>query len=731
MIANILKNIKSSKKAYPKNFISIIDNLQNQDRSESNVQRIWTAYELAKKLHQGQKRASGEPYFTHCESVGLILSEWKIDVDTIIAGLLHDSIEDTSISKDDLTKEFNIEVTNLIDGVTKLSGIRFNSKKQEQAENFMKMFLSMAKDIRVIIIKFADRLHNMSTLNALPEDKQNRIAIETKEIFIPLAHRLGMNNVKIKMEDLVLKTLESEKYNYIKKKVNNTKKQRDKYIDNLIVPIKKDLKKNDIQASIFGRAKHYSSIIGKIEKRNKKFEEIYDLFAIRIIVDKVSDCYGALGIIHQVYSPFQERFKDYIARPKSNGYQSIHTTVFGIDGRLVEIQIRTPDMDETAEIGVAAHWQYKASNNKGGKNNNLDKQILWLREIYELLKSEDTSASEILELFKVDLFQDEIFVYTPNGELIELKPGSTPIDFAYQVHTEVGTHCYGAKVNDKIVPLNHELKSGDYVDIITSKNKFPNHSWLKFVNTAKAKTHIRRWLKKEEYEQSIEIGKDIIEKELRKIKRMNLIKEIKSDTAKIGFGSYEEVCSKIGNGKITVSEIVQKYFPIEEEESSSKSLQSFTSKFIDLARGRAKGITVDGLNDIMVKFGKCCSPIPGDPIVGYLTKGQGVTIHRTQCKSSISKTKSEDRFVNVEWNISSNRTFIVRLKMIFEDRKNLLKDLTDATSALNIYIKSIDMKAVDSLATCFLIVEIAGTNQLDKLIKKLQQVQSIDHIERF
>ena len=731
MITNILKNIRSSKPTYPKNFISIVNNLQSQDKKEDNIVRIWKAYELAEKLHKGQKRASGEPYFTHCENVGLILSEWKIDIDTIIAGLLHDSIEDTPISRDELTEEFNADVTNLIEGVTKLSGIRFNSKKQEQAENFMKMFLSMAKDIRVIIIKFADRLHNMSTIDALPIEKQNRIALETKEIFVPLAHRLGMNNVKIKMEDLVLKTLESEKYKYIKKKVNNTKKQRDKYIDKLIIPIKKDLKENNIQSGIFGRAKHYSSIIGKIEKRNKKFEEIYDLFAIRIIVDKVSDCYAALGIIHQIYRPFQERFKDYIARPKRNGYQSIHTTVFGLDGRLVEIQIRTPEMDETAEIGVAAHWQYKASNKSNKKNTSLDRQILWLREIYELLKSEDTSASEILELFKVDLFQDEIFVYTPNGELIELKPGSTPIDFAYQVHTEVGTHCHGAKVNDKIVPLNHELKSGDYVDIITSKNKFPNHSWLKFVKTAKAKTHIRRWLKKEEYLQSVKVGKDIIEKELRKLKKMSLIKTIKKDSAKLGFGSYDEICSKVGNGKVIITDFIQKHFPSDLEIPEDSSIKSFTSKFIDLARGRAKGVTVDGLSDIMIKFGKCCSPIPGDSIVGYLTKGQGVTVHRSECKSSITKAKNQDRFVTVDWNISSNRTFIVRLKMVFEDRKNLLKDLTDATSALNIYIKSIDMKAEDTVATCYLIIEITGTNQLNKLIKRLQQVQSIDHIERF
>ena len=733
MISNILKNIQKSRDSYPKKFNLITNNLQSEDKNDESIKLLWKAYSLSKELHKNQKRASGEPYFTHCESVGVILSEWKIDIDTIIAGLLHDSIEDTSISKERIEEEFNIDVANLVEGVTKLSGIKFYSKKQEQAENFMKMFLSMAKDIRVILIKFADRLHNMSTLDALSDKKQNRIALETKEIFTPLAHRLGMNNVKIKMEDLVLKALEPEKYGLIKRKVNNTKRDRDKYIEKLIKPISKEFKGSEIDADIFGRAKHYSSIIGKMEKRNKKFEEIYDLFAIRIIVNKISDCYAALGVIHQIYNPFQERFKDYIARPKMNGYQSIHTTVFGFDGRLVEIQIRTAEMDETAEIGVAAHWRYKDSGQENKKKNSLDSQILWLREIYELLKSEDTSASEILELFKVDLFQDEIFVYTPQGELIELKPESTPVDFAFHVHTDVGKHCIGAKVNDKIVPLNHELKSGDYVDIITSKNKSPNHSWLKFVKTTKAKTHIRRWLKKEEYLQSIKIGKDILEKELRKLSKMYVIKMIKEDPSKIGLGNYEEVYSRVGNGKITTNDIIEKYSPIDEEQESIKKenkIQSLTSKFIDLARGRARGITVDGLNDIMLKFGKCCTPIPGDNIIGYLTKGQGVTVHRAECKST-SHLKSPDRFVNVEWNISAKKTFIVRLKMIFEDRKNLLKDLTDATSTLNIYIKSIDMKAVDSVATCLLVVEISNKNQLDKLIRKLQQVQSIDHIERF
>ncbi|MAV64477.1 MAG: (p)ppGpp synthetase [Candidatus Marinimicrobia bacterium] len=729
MITDLLKKIRSNKSDYPQGFSAIINNLEERDRNESNVSLIWKAYQLSAKIHADQKRTSGEPYFTHCESVAIILSKWKIDVDTVIAGLLHDSIEDTDISKEDISLSFNKDVATLVEGVTKLSGIRFNSKKQEQAENFMKMFISMAKDIRVIIIKFADRLHNMSTIKYLQEDKQNRIALETKEVYVPLAHRLGMNNVKNQLEDLILKTLELDKYNDINQKVNNTKSERERFIRSFIQPIKKELNDFDINADVFGRAKHYSSILGKMVKRNKSFEEIYDLFAIRIIVNKVSECYATLGIIHQNYNPFQERFKDYIARPKRNGYQSIHTTVFTDKGRMVEVQIRTSDMDETAEIGVAAHWKYK-NDKLHNKGNSLDYQIAWLREIYELLKSEDTSASEILELFKIDLFQDEIYVYTPTGELIELKPGSTPVDFAYHVHSEVGMHCKGAKVNDKIVPLNHELMNGDYVEIITSKNKSPNHSWLKFVQTTKAKTHIRRWIKKQEHEQSVALGKDILEKHLRKINNMNILKLIKSNPQLVGLNSQQSVYLNVGSGKLTVDEIVSKYCPEEDSVIHQNKANSLTKKFFDLARGRSKGVVVDGLNDIMLRFANCCNPIPGDDIIGYLTKGQGVTVHRAGC-GSVTRLKESKRFISVDWDISSKRAFVVRLRMKFQDRKNLLKDLTEATSHLNINIRSIDMKAVDSVATCLLVVEITDKKQLNKLINKLQQVQSIDDIQRY
>ena len=728
MLNNILKKITSSNSKYPSGYIEIVKCLDEESKTEKNLSLVWKAYQLSQESHKNQFRKSGEPYFTHCESVGRILANWNIDVETIVAGLLHDVIEDTSITKEDISKEFNKDIGNLVEGVTKLSGIKFNSKKQEQAENFMKMFISMAKDIRVILIKFADRLHNMSTIEHLSESKRKRIALETKEVYAPLAHRLGMNNVKTQMEDLVFKTLSPEKYDFVRKKVNNTRKDREKFIEKFITPIAKELKNFDINADIFGRAKHYSSIIGKMEKRNKKFEEIYDLFAIRIIVDKVDECYAALGVIHQNYNPFQERFKDYIARPKRNGYQSIHTTVFDLDGRLIEVQIRTSEMDQTAEIGVAAHWKYK-ENDKSKNKSSIDTQILWLREIYELLKSEDTSASEILELFKIDLFEDEIFVYTPNGELVELKPDSTPIDFAYQVHSEVGMHCIGAKVNDKIVPLNYTLKSGDYVEIITSKNKFPNHSWLKIATTTKAKTHIRRYLKKEKYEQSLRLGYEILEKELRKAKKISLLRDIKKDPTILGFKDYDVLLSSIGNGKIIVSELIDKNLDQHSKENDY-NIQNLTSKFVDLARKRSKGIIVDGLSDIMIQFAKCCNPIPGDDIVGYLTKGSGVTIHRSTCKS-ITHFKDQSRFVSVDWNISSNKSFIVRLKMIFEDRKNLLNDLTDATSKLNIYIKSIDMKAKDSVATCLLVIEISDRKQLEKLVKKMREVQNIEFIERF
>jgi len=730
LLEKLKKILPNNGNEYPKEFRQIIKNIYlESDPDKEAVTFIWEAFRYSKNAHKGQKRRSGEPYFTHCASVGIILSEWKMDTRTIAAGLMHDVIEDTDVSRNDMVDKFGEEIAELVDGVSKLSGIKFSSRREKQAENFMKMFLSVAKDLRVIIIKFADRLHNMSTIKHLPLIKQRRIAIETRDVYAPLAHRLGMNKLKIELEDLILKTLEPEEYKLLQKKTKASRKQREKYIEEFTKPIKDELNNFNIQAEIFGRAKHYFSIAGKMQKQNKKYEELFDLFAIRIIVNKIEECYAILGVIHQLFTPLQERFKDYIATPKSNGYQSIHTTVFGHQGKMVEVQIRTEEMDKTAEIGVAAHWVYKEKGALRADDSKIDKHMRWLRELVEVLQAEDSNPDEFLKLLKVDLFKDEIFVFTPTGDVTPLPANSTPIDFAFQVHTQVGVHCIGAKVNGKIVPLNTVLKNGDSIEILTSNTQKPSYAWLKFVQTGKAKSYIKRWVKQEQTEQSIQLGKEIIEKTLRRMKRISILDDLLSKPQIMGFNQVELVFSALANGQLTVRDIIDKYHPIDPEEIEDDTRESLTERFINRARGQAKGVTVDGVANALLIFAKCCSPIPGDEIVGYITRGRGVTIHRNNCKN-LPCMEGEDRFIFVEWNVKPQSSFIVRLKILLEDRKQLLKDITECISTLNINIVSIDMKASDGIATCIIVLEVRDTRQLDRLSTRIQKISNFISTER-
>ena len=730
LLEKLKKILPNNGNEYPKEFRQIIKNIYlESDPDKEAVNFIWEAFRFSNNAHEGQKRRSGEPYFTHCASVGIILSEWKMDTRTIAAGLMHDVIEDTDVSRNDMVDKFGEEIAELVDGVSKLSGIKFSSRREKQAENFMKMFLSVAKDLRVIIIKFADRLHNMSTIKHLPLIKQRRIAIETRDVYAPLAHRLGMNKLKIELEDLILKTLEPEEYKLLQKKTKASRKQREKYIEEFTKPIKDELNNFNIQAEIFGRAKHYFSIAGKMQKQNKKYEELFDLFAIRIIVNKIEECYAILGVIHQLFTPLQERFKDYIATPKSNGYQSIHTTVFGHQGKMVEVQIRTEEMDKTAEIGVAAHWVYKEKGALRADDSKIDKHMRWLRELVEVLQAEDSNPDEFLKLLKVDLFKDEIFVFTPTGDVTPLPANSTPIDFAFQVHTQVGVHCIGAKVNGRIVPLNTVLKNGDSIEILTSNTQKPSYAWLKFVQTGKAKSYIKRWVKQEQTEQSIQLGKEIIEKTLRRMKRISILDDLQSKPQTMGFNQVELVFAALANGQLTVRDIIDKYHPIDSDEMEDDPGESLTERFINRARGQAKGVTVDGVANALLIFAKCCSPIPGDEIVGYITRGRGVTIHRNTCKN-LPCMEGEDRFIFVEWNVKPQSSFIVRLKILLEDRKQLLKDITECISALNINIVSIDMKASDGIATCIIVLEVRDTRQLDRLSTRIQKISNFISTER-
>ena len=729
-IRSLIKGINSSSES--DQYSQILNNLSlNLNDNKDDVELIKKAFDTGYAAHKGQLRKSGEEYFNHCVEVGLELSRWNMDKDVVIAGLLHDTLEDTDLTRKDIQLHFNEDISNLVEGVSKLSDIKFNSREQKQAENFMKMFLSIAKDIRVIIIKFADRLHNLRTINHLSLIKQRRVAEESRDIFVPLAHRLGMNNVKTEMEDIILKTLEPKIFSTLKKQVKDSKNKREKYISIFIDPIEKELTAFNFSSKVFGRAKNYSSIYHKMIAREKEFDEIFDLFAIRIIVDKIEDCYAVLGIVHQIYKPIQANFKDYIATPKGNGYQSIHTTVIGPSGKMVEVQIRTVSMDRMAEVGIAAHWTYKEHGSiPHEKERDINRHIKWLRELIDNLQNEsdEKNPKEFLKLLKIDLFQDEIFVFTPQGDLVQLKTESTPVDFAFEVHSQVGLHCLGAKVNSKIVPLNTTLKSGDYVEILTSKKQTPSYAWLKFVKTAKAKNNIKKWVNKDENEKSIKLGREVLEKTLRRLKYIHVIKEVEKNPSLMGFNSANLIFSEIAQGHITVRELIEKYVPNAEEEQESTD-ESLTQKFINKARGQTKGVKVGGISNTLISFAKCCNPIPGDEIIGYITRGKGVTVHRNNC-SNMPVLKNEDRFIDVNWDSASDTSFMVRLNITATDRKHLLKDISERVSLLNIYIQSIDMRANEGFANCTLIVQVRDTRQLDRLFRKIKGLPNIISINR-
>ena len=711
---------------FPKPFQELLDKVtSNEPLTEDDLKKeLWSAYEFGFRHHEGQKRRSGGSYFeNHCVEVAKILAEWNMDHITIIGGLLHDTIEDTEVNFEDIEKKFGADVANLVNGVSKLSGIRFTSQKAKQAGNFMKMLISVAQDLRVIIIKFADRLHNMSTIEYLPRIKQHRTAIETRDVYAPLAHRLGMARVKWLLDDLVLKTLNPDDYKKIEKKLKSSHKGREKYIKTITDVLLDELEEYNIAPKVYGRPKSHASIYSKMVERGKTFEEIYDILAVRIVVDKIEECYLTLGVLHQKFKPIQERFKDFIATPKSNGYQSIHTTVIGPDGKLVEIQIRTEDMEQTAEIGIAAHWRYKDEN--GAENKGVDSHVKWLRELLDILQSEENDPKEFMHLLKIDLFGDEIFVFTPKGDLVQLPVKSSPIDFAYHVHTEVGQTCLGAKINHKVVPLNTELQNGDTVEIIKSSSQNPNYGWLKFAVTSKARNRIKRYLSKKERDESIKMGEEIMTKSLRRLKLINLLDEVKDAYKKFGFGGTDQLMEAIGKGEISIRDILDKIRPdevqVEEVEPSS---------FFSFKRKESRNIKLEGISNIMANFGKCCNPIPGDDMLGFITRGRGITVHRSDCSSLPLLNKESDRLVPVEWEVSRKDFFNVQLKVVGQDRKGLLKDMTESISKLNINMTSVDIKVKEAVATAIFIIQVNNLKQLDRVIRIMSKVKSIDFVER-
>lgn len=707
---------------YQKAFDDLVRRLKRYSPG-ADTEMLNRAFSFSYEAHKDQLRKSGEPYFGHCLEVARILTELRLDSTTIAGGLLHDVAEDTGVSIEEVEENFGTEVARLVDGVTKISELRFESIEERQAENFRKMIFSMVKDIRVILIKFADRLHNMRTIEYLPPRKQELIAIETRDVYAPLAHRLGIAKIKWELEDLVLKTLHPDTYWDLVERVANKREERERYIRKVTNPIRKELRQMSIKATITGRPKHFYSIYNKMQKRQVSFEEIYDLLAIRIIVHQVEECYFVLGIVHNLYTPVHERFKDYIATPKSNMYQSLHTTVIGPEGRMVEIQIRTEEMHRTAEEGIAAHWRYKEGR---FKEDELDKHLTWLRQVLEW-QQETKDPAEFMENLRIELFQDEVFVFTPKGDLLKLPLGSTPVDFAFTVHTDIGMHCIGAKVNGRIVPLSYKLKSGDSVEILTSTNQNPNPDWIKFVKTSKARSKIKRWIKDSLHEQSLKLGEELIAKQF---KRYNIKREdvdLDEIAQNLNFQNAEQLLASIGSGDTSVHTVITRIAPEKNVEIKEKSL---FQKFVSRARGAAKGVRIQGIDNIMVSFGRCCQPIPGDKILGFITRGRGIVVHRSDCKNILNLIDDPERKIEVEWDVDRDKHFMVRLQLLGEDRKHFLRDISESISSTDTNIVSVEMKAEDSFVHSHFILEVRNLQHLSRVINKINQVKGVISVER-
>lgn len=699
---------------------------------------ICKAYQFALNAHQGQKRISGEDYIVHPTAVADILADLNMDNATIAAGMLHDVVEDTKYSYSDIKELFGEEVAMLVDGVTKLSKLEYKTKEEQQAENLRKMFIAMAKDIRVILIKLADRLHNLRTLKYIDLNKQYEKAKETLEIYAPIAHRLGIYKIKWEMEDLALRYIDPKGYYDLVEKVAKKRKEREEYINYVIETLKNKNLEMGIEAQIEGRPKNFYSIYKKMVQQNKTFEQIFDLTAIRVIVDTVKDCYGVLGIVHTLWKPIPGRFKDYIAMPKPNMYQSLHTTVIGPDGEPIEVQIRTWDMHRTAEYGIAAHWKYKEGK---ASQNEFDEKLQWLRQMLEW-QNEVRDTKEFMETLKIDLVIDEVYVFTPKGDVIDLPVGSTPIDFAYKIHSAVGNKCIGAKVNGKIVPLDYELQNGDIVEIITSaSSNGPSRDWLKIVKSSQAKNKIRQWFKKEKREENIVKGKELLDKEVKRLSTslsINIKNEWLENVCKrIGFQSLDDLYASLGYGGLTLNQVIMRLkdeirknhkIDIKEEEQIEK-------KILKTSHTRRKksntGIKVKGIENILVRFSKCCNPVPGDEIIGYITKGRGVSIHRKDCPNTKDLLVEPERIIEVEWNTQSSVSYNADVQVRANDRQGLLAEITSIINENKINIVSFYSRtSKDRIANINFVLEINDIDQLNKLIRRLRRIEGVIDVFR-
>ena len=703
---------------------------------------IERAYLVASEGHQGQIRASGEAYINHPLHVAEILAELHLDDETIAAALLHDVVEDTLFTLEEVEDMFGSEIAYLIDGVTKLSQIPFMSKQEQQLETYRKMFLAMAKDIRVIMIKLADRLHNMRTLKFMRKDKQKRISKETMEVYAPLANRLGINNIKWELEDLSLRYLEPEIYYDLVENVKQKRKERQSFVSEAVRQIEEEFDDSDIHASISGRAKHFYSIYKKMMRDHKDIGEIYDLSAVRILVDTVKDCYTVLGIIHAKWKPIPGRFKDYIAMPKSNGYQSLHTTVMAL-GYPLEIQIRTFAMHKISEFGVAAHWKYKESGGKSVKAmSGFDEKMAWLHHMVDL-QEEISDPKEYLEALKVDIFSDEVFVFTPSGDILSLPKGSNPIDFAYRVHTEVGHHCVGAKVNGKIVPLEYKLQNGDFVEIITNKSSNgPSRDWLNIVASSDTRSKIRAWFKKENREENIANGLELIEREVKKygylpkeILKNHRLEEI---AKRLNIASENDLLAMLGYGGVSAQSVITKLVEIHNKEIQSQTTPEVSALLSEIKtpqhgshKKTSHGILVEGERGFFVRLARCCNPIPGDPISGYVTRGRGVSVHRSNCPNILSGTDIE-RMIEVSWDVDMDREYTVEIEIVCNDKSGVLSQLLamPAEHKLNIHSVHATPNKSNKTSTIDLVIYVKNAEQVSRLMTQMRRIPDVFSVSR-
>ncbi|MEO5579695.1 MAG: bifunctional (p)ppGpp synthetase/guanosine-3',5'-bis(diphosphate) 3'-pyrophosphohydrolase [Gemmatimonadaceae bacterium] len=685
------------------------------------------AYRFSERAHVGQKRLSGENYVSHCVEVAKILAELHLDTVTVASGLIHDVVEDTAVTVPEIDAEFGSEIAQIVDGLTKIGHLPLNSSQERQVENYRKLLLSIAKDARVILIKLADRLHNMRTLDFLPAEKRRRIAQETRDLYAPLAHRFGMARMRWELEDLAFKHLEQPEYKSLAKLVAQRRGEREDSISQVTEPLQALLHAAGIRnVDVTGRPKHLWSIYKKMSKWDKPYEEIYDLMAIRVLVDSVPDCYHALGVIHERFTPLQERIKDYVGQPKSNGYQSLHTTIFGPDKQLFEIQIRTREMHRTAEYGIAAHWRFKEDARNADE---LDRALHWFRQVLELQLDAKT-PDEFLEFLKLDLYQDEIFVFTPTGDVIQLPKGATPIDFAFAVHTEVGLHACGARINNKQATLARELKNSDTVEIATSPTARPSRDWLSHVRTGRARHKIRQRLRVDEQTTSSKLGREML---YREVKRRRLAKpddgQLKIAAESMNLNDVNHLIASIGQGDIGVIQVLKHLYP-ETEVTAAAVKTGPLDWLVDKVRGNPKGVRIQGVDGLMVRYAQCCQPVPGDPVVGYVTRGRGVSIHRGDCPNLLMLHLEPERRLEIDWKELEGERFMVRLALDATDRRGLYADLAAAVSATDTDIRSFEMQSADGHVTGALAVEVENLAHLQRILKAARRVKGVTEVMR-